>query len=65
VIQTKTLQKTEFLELFVFASFGIVCVSKFGIFLEISGFYELAKISQKNFGNNFGNENLEINLNII
>jgi len=33
----------EISELFVFASFGNVRFSKFGNFLEISGFFELAK----------------------
>jgi len=43
----KALGKTEFSELFVFASFGIVWLLKFGNFSEISGLFELAKISQK------------------
>jgi hypothetical protein len=37
----------EFSKLFVCASFGIVWFSKFGNFLEISGLFELAKISEK------------------
>jgi len=36
-------------------SFGIVRFSKFGNFLEISGFFELAKILRKYFGNKFRN----------
>jgi hypothetical protein len=40
----KALRKTEFSELFVFVSLGIVPFSKLRIFLEISGFFELAKI---------------------
>jgi len=43
----KALQKTEFSELFVFASFGIVQFSKFGNFSKISGLFELEKILQK------------------
>jgi len=33
--------------------YGKVRFSKFGIFLEITGFFELAKILQKKFRNNF------------
>ncbi len=44
---------TEITELFVFASFGKVHFLKFGNFLEITGFFKLAKISRKKFGNNF------------
>ncbi len=43
----KALQKTEFSELFVFVSFGIVRISKLGNFSEISGLFELPKIQQK------------------
>ncbi len=52
---TKALQKTEFSELFVFASFGIVQLLKFGNFSEISSLFELAKILQKQFGHKFTN----------
>jgi len=52
----KAMREMEFSELFVFTSFGIVRLSKFGIFLEISVFFELAKILQKKFGNKFGNK---------
>jgi hypothetical protein len=34
-------------------SFGKVHLSKFGIFFEITSLFELAKILQKKFGNNF------------
>jgi hypothetical protein len=34
------------------ASFGKVCFSKFGIFLEITIFFKLKIILQKKFGNN-------------
>jgi len=44
---TKALRKTEFSELFVFASFGIVRFSKFGNFSEISGLFKLSKILRK------------------
>jgi len=37
----------EISELFVFTSFGIVKFLKLKFFLEISGFFELAKILQK------------------
>jgi len=43
----KDLRKTEFSELFVFAIFGIVWLSKFRNFSEISVFFELAKILRK------------------
>jgi len=43
------------LELFVFASFGKVHFSKFRNFLEITSFFELAKILQKKFRKKFGN----------
>jgi hypothetical protein len=39
VVAIKALRKTEFSELFVFASFGIVWLPKFGIFLDISVFF--------------------------
>jgi len=47
LIKIMALRKTEFSELFVFASFGIVWFLKFGNFLEISGLFELGKILQK------------------
>jgi len=65
VLGSEALRKTEFSKLFVFANFRIVWLSKFKIFLEISVFFELAKILRKRIGNKFGNENSEINLNII
>jgi len=43
----------EISELFIFASFRKVRFLKFGNFLEITGFFELAKILQKKFRNNF------------
>ncbi len=46
----------KFSKLFVFASFRIVRFPKFGNFSEISGFFELVKISPKKFGNKFGNK---------
>jgi len=45
----------EFSELFNFASFGIVRLSKFVNFFEKTGILELAKIPRKYFGNKFGN----------
>jgi len=36
---TKAMRKSEFSELFIFASFGIVRLSKFGIFLENHSFF--------------------------
>jgi len=45
----------EFSELFFFASFRNVRLSKFGIFLEKNGIFELAKLSQKFFWKKFGN----------
>jgi len=50
----KALQKTEFSEFFIFASFGIVRFSKFGKFSKKPGISEFAKILWKNFGNKFG-----------
>jgi len=47
VLSFKALRKTEFSELFVFASFGIARLSKFGIFLEISGLFELRENSSE------------------
>ncbi len=47
VTVTNALWKMEFSKLFVFESFGIVQLPKFGIFLEIFGVFKLAKISQK------------------
>jgi len=44
---SKALRNMEFSELFVFASFGIVRLPKFGNFSEISGLFELAKILRK------------------
>ncbi len=46
--QGKALRQTEISQLFVCTSFRIVWFLKFGKFLEISWFFELAKISQKN-----------------
>jgi len=46
-VATRALQKMEFSELFVFASFEIVQLPKFGNFLEISGLFELVEILQK------------------
>ncbi len=45
--RTKALRKTEFSELFIFISFGIVRLPKFRNFSEISGLFELAKILRK------------------
>jgi len=43
----------EISKFFIFVSFRMDHFSKFGNFLEISGFFELAKILQKNSGNKF------------
>jgi hypothetical protein len=40
-MRPKALRETEFSELFVFASFGNVWLSKFGNFLEKTGILEL------------------------
>jgi len=52
----KALRKTEISKFFMFASFGIVRLPKFGIFLEKPGFSKFAKISQKKFRNKFGSK---------
>ncbi len=57
VLLSKALQKTEISEFFIFSSFGIVRLPKFGNFLEKPGFSEFAKILQKKFGNKFGSKN--------
>ncbi len=49
----KVLRKTEFSEFFIFASFRIVPLWKFGK----TRFSEFAKISRKKFGNMFGSKN--------
>jgi len=41
----------------IFASFGIVWLPKFGIFLENPSFFKFAKILQKKFGNKFRSKN--------
>jgi len=46
-VKGKALLWTEFSELFVFASFGKVRLSKFGNFSEKNGIFELAKFSRK------------------
>ncbi len=51
---SKALRKTEFTELIIFASFGIVRFSKFGIFLEKLIIFEFAK--------KFANKSSEISL---
>jgi len=45
--KSKALRLMGFSELFVFASFGKVWLSKFRNFLEKTGIFELAKFSQK------------------
>jgi len=47
----KALRKTEISEFFIFASFGIVRLPKFGIF-----FSKFAKILRKKFRNKFGSK---------
>jgi len=56
LILVKALRKTEF------RNCSVLKIQKF---FGKTWFFGFAKISQKNFGNKFGNENSEINLNII
>jgi len=57
-VSSKALRLTEFSELFVFASFGNVRLSKFGNFSEKNGIFELAKFSRKS-----SEKSLDINQN--
>jgi len=50
---SKALRQKEFSELFVFAGLGNVRLSKFGIFLEKNGIFELAKFLQKSLEKSF------------
>jgi hypothetical protein len=52
-IANKALRKTEISKFFIFASFRIVRLPKFGNFSEKPGFSKLAKILRKKFGNKY------------
>jgi len=51
---SKALRKMEFSEFFIFVSFGIVRLPKFGNFSEKPGFSKFAKILQTKFGISLG-----------
>jgi len=52
----------EFSELFVFASFGNVRLSKFRIFLEKTGIFRTHKVFAKMFGKKYGSLSSEKSL---